>query len=135
MSQQDVADQIDVLLKSGEADDADDFRRRERVFQERVGLNATITNSLEQLQRISGPGDALAVLRTTLSKTDLQTIRDDVRQCEARLEEIDEQRSELDTEPGRAPRQTCLLWYYPPPEILRASGRVQTDWRIGSIHR
>ena len=100
MSQQDVADQIDVLLKSGEADDADDFRRRERVFQERVGLNATITNSLEQLQRISGPGDALAVLRTTLSKTDLQTIRDDVRQCEARLEEIDEQRSELDTERG-----------------------------------
>ena len=98
--QQDVADQIDVLLKSGEAEDADDFRGRERVFQERSGLNATISNALEQMQRISGPGDALAALRTTLANTDLQTIRDGVRECVAQLEEIDEQRSELDTERG-----------------------------------
>ena len=98
--QQVVADQIGALLKSGEAEDADDFRQRDRVFQERAGLNSTISNALEQMQRMSGPGDALEALRTTLSKTDLQTIRDDVRQCEALLEEIDGQRSELDTERG-----------------------------------
>ena len=98
--QQDVADQITALLKSGKAEDADDFRRRERFFQERAGLNATIANSLDQMQRISGPGDALEALRTTLADTDLQTIRDGVRECEAQLEEIDAQRSDLDTERG-----------------------------------
>ena len=98
--QQDVADQITALLKSAKAEDADDFRRRERFFQERAGLNATISNALEQMQRISGPGDALEALRTTLADTDLQTIRDGVRQCEAQLEEIDAQRSDLDTERG-----------------------------------
>ncbi len=98
--QQEVADQITALLKSGESEDADDFRRLDRVFQERAGLNSTISIALEQMQRISGPGDALEALRTTLSRTDLQTIRDEVRQCEAQLEEIDAQRSELDTERG-----------------------------------
>ena len=98
--QQGIVDQIEALLKSGEAEDADDFRRRDRVFQERVGLNATISNALDQMQRISGPGDALNALRTKLSRTDLQTIRDDVRRCEAQFEGIDAQRSELDTERG-----------------------------------
>ena len=99
-SQQEVTDQISALLQSAEAEDADDFRRRDRVYQERAGLNATISTALEQMQRISGPGDALESLRTTLAKTDLQTIRDGARQCEAQLEEIDAQRSELDTERG-----------------------------------
>ena len=98
--QQDVADQITTLLKSGESEDADDFRRRNQVFQERAGLNATISSALEQMQRISGPGDALEALRTTLAKTDLQTIRDGVRQCDAQLGDIDGRRSELDTERG-----------------------------------
>ena len=98
--QQDVAEQINALLKSGQAGDADDFRRRERVFQERADLNASISNALEQMQRISGPGDALGALRNTLAETDLQAIRDGVRQCEAQLEEIDGERSDLDTERG-----------------------------------
>ena len=98
--QQDVAEQITALLKSGEAEDADEFRRRDRIHQERAGLNATTTNALEQMQRISGPGDALETLRTTLAETDLHVIRDGVRQCEAQLEEIDAQRSDLDTERG-----------------------------------
>ena len=97
---QDVADQIAALLKSGEAEDADDFRRRDRIHQERAGLNATTSNALERMQRISGTGDALAALQTTLAETDLQTIRNGVRQCEAQLQAIDEQRSELDTERG-----------------------------------
>ena len=98
--QQDVAEQISTLLKSGKAEDADDFRRRERFFQERAGLNTTIANSLEQMQRISEPGDALDALRATLADTDLQAIRNGVRQCEAELVDIDAQRSELDTERG-----------------------------------
>ena len=98
--QQDVDDQIDALLKSGGAEDADDFRRRDRVYQERVALSATISGALEQMQRISGPGEALDTLRDTLANTDIQSIRDDVRQCETTLEEIEVRRSELDTERG-----------------------------------
>ncbi len=97
---QEAADQIVALLKSGDAEEADDFRRRDRVFQERVGLSATISGALEQMQRISGPGDALDTLRDTLAKTDVQSIRDGIRQCETELEEIDGLRSELDTERG-----------------------------------
>ena len=98
--QQNVADQIDALLKSGEALDADDFRRLDRVYQERVALTATISSAVEQMQRISGPGDALDTLRDTLAKTEVQSIRDDIRQCETKLDEIDALRSELDTERG-----------------------------------
>ncbi len=98
--QQDVADQIDALLKSGEAEDTDDFRRLDRVFQERAGLTATISGAVEQMQRVSGPGDALDTLRDTLAKTDVQSIRDGIRQCDTGLEEIDALRSELDTERG-----------------------------------
>ena len=97
---QEVADGIGALLKSGESEDAEDFRRRDRVYRERAGLNATISDSLEQMQRISGPGEALEALRTALAQTDLQTIRDSVRQCDAQLEEMDAQRSELYTERG-----------------------------------
>ena len=99
-SQEEVTEEIAALLKSGEAEDADDFRRRHQIFQERTALTATISSALEQMQRISGPGDALSALRTALSETDLHTIRDGVRQCEAELEETDAQRSELDTERG-----------------------------------
>ena len=98
--QQEVAAQIDALLKSGESENADEFRKRDRVYQERVGLSATISTAVEQMQRISGPGDALDTLRDTLAKTDVQSIRDDIRQCETQLEEIDAHRSELDTKRG-----------------------------------
>ena len=99
-NQEEVAEEIAVLLKSGEAGDAGDFRRRDQVFQERAALTATISSALDQMQRISGPGDALSALRTTLSETDVQTVRDGVRQFEAELEEIDARRPELDTERG-----------------------------------
>ena len=99
-SQQKVADEIAALLKSGPAEDGDDFRRRDQVFRERAALTAIISSALEQMQRISGPGDALEGFRTTLAKTDIQTIRDVVRERDAELEEVDEQRSELDTERG-----------------------------------
>ena len=95
-----VADEIAGLLKLGQAEDADDFRGRDRVFQERVALTATISGALDQMQRISGPGDALEAFRTTLTKTDIQTVHDDIRKCDADLEAIDELRSELDTERG-----------------------------------
>ena len=99
-SQREVADEIAVLLKSGGAEDVDDFRTRNQIFQERSGLAGTITGAVEQMQRISGPGDALEALRATLTATDIQTIRDGVRLFEADLEDIDAQRSALDTERG-----------------------------------
>ena len=99
-SQQEVADEMTALLKSGGTQDVDDFRTRNQIFQERAGLAGTITGAVEQMQRISGPGDALEALRATLAATDIQTIRDGVRQFEADLEELDARRSALDTERG-----------------------------------
>ena len=99
-SQQGVADEIAALLQSGQAEDVDNFRGRAQIFQERAALTASISGVLEQMQVISGPGDALEKFRNTLSKTDIQTIRDEVRKREADLEELDARRSELDTERG-----------------------------------
>ena len=99
-SQQGVADEIAALLQSGQAEDVDNFRGRAQIFQERAALTASISGVLEQMQVISGPGDTLEEFRATLSKTDIQTIRDKVRKHEADLEEIDTRRSELDTERG-----------------------------------
>ena len=98
--QQAVANEIKALLESGEAEDEADFRRREQVFRDRADLTAAISGSLEQMQRISGPGDPLEELRSALAATDIQTIRDNIRECEAELEETDAQRSVLDTERG-----------------------------------
>ena len=99
-SQQGVADEIAALLQSGQAEDVDNFRGRAQIFQERAALTASVSGVLEQMQVISGPGDALEEFRNTLSKTDIQTIRDEVRKREADLEELDVRRSELDTERG-----------------------------------
>ena len=52
--QQEVADQIEALLKSGEAENADDFRGRERVVQERAGLNATISTPWSRCSASAG---------------------------------------------------------------------------------
>ena len=59
-----------------------------------------MSGALEQMQRISGPGEALDTLRDTLAKTDVQSIRDDIRQRDTELEDIEALRSELDTERG-----------------------------------
>ena len=99
-SRQGVAGEIAALLQSGQAEDVDNFRGRSQIFQERAALSASISGVLEQMQVISGPGDALEKLRNTLSKTDIQTIREEVRKREADLEELDARRSELDTERG-----------------------------------
>ena len=99
-SQQGVADEIAALLQSGQAEDVDNFRGRAQIFQERAALTTSISGVLEQMQVISGPGDALEEFRNTLSKTDIQTIRDEVRKREADLEAVDARRSELDTERG-----------------------------------
>ena len=99
-SRQGVAGEIAALLQSGQAEDVDNFRERSQIFRERAALSASISGVLEQMQVISGPGDALEKLRNTLSKTDIQTIRDEVRKREADLEELDARRSELDTERG-----------------------------------
>ena len=99
-SQQGVADEIAALLQSGQAEDVDRFRGRAQIFQERAALTTSIAGVLEQMQVISGPGEALEKLRNTLSKTDIRTIRDEVRKREADLEELDTRRSELDTERG-----------------------------------
>ena len=99
-SQQGVASEIAALLQSGQAEDVDNFRGHSQIFQERAALTASISGVLEQMQVISGPGDALEKLRNTLSKTDIQTIRDEVRKREANLEDLDARRSELDAERG-----------------------------------
>ena len=99
-NQQEVADEIVELLRSGGAEDIEDFRERAQTYESRASQRATITGALEQLQRISGPDEALEALRTKLSETNVQITNDEIRQGATDLEEIDAQRSDLDAERG-----------------------------------
>ena len=46
-SQKEVANEMVALLKSGGTEDADDFRTRNQIVQERAGLEGTITGAVE----------------------------------------------------------------------------------------
>ena len=99
-NQQEVADEMVELLKSGGAEDIENFRQRAQTYESRAGQRAAITRALEQLQRISGPNEALEALRTKLSETNIQTTNEEIRQGATGLEEINAQRSDLDAERG-----------------------------------
>ena len=99
-----VKKELGELLSSGGAADAEEFRRREAAYRQRKELENKRRDSLNRLQQVAGPGDPLKILQEKLGKTNIQAIKDNVRQLEeelsvveAGLTEIAEQRGSLDT--------------------------------------
>ena len=100
----DAEREIQDLVMSGGAKNAEDFRRRAQAYDDRQEVKSAIDAALNNLRRISGPGEALDTLRARLDKSSAQTIGDDIRLSEANLAEIDEKIEELATERGSVRR-------------------------------
>ena len=97
-------EELNQLLRSGDAEEAEEFRVRADLSERRTGLEEKARTSLDRLQRLSGPGKALETLRSRLAASNAQTISDDIRLSEANLAEIDEKIEELATERGSVRR-------------------------------
>ena len=85
-----VASDIDALLTAGGAADAEDFRRRVRMHEDRQGLERQRDEHLRSLERISGPGDKFDAFRESLANSD-----------PAQLAEESDRLSDRRTEVGR----------------------------------
>ncbi len=88
------------LLRSGGAADGEDFRTRAEIVRQRTKLEEQRRGALGRLQRLSGPGEPLEALKKQLADTDFQTIHDEKRLLEERIEPADAEIRELSTKQG-----------------------------------
>ena len=95
-----VEEELTQLLRSGDAEDAEDFRLRADLFKKRAGLDEHMRTALNRLQRLSGPGEPLESLKTDLSRTDSQSIADEIDRLEEERANADSQIEKLSTERG-----------------------------------
>ena len=121
-SRKEVANQIGALLQSGGAENTEEFRRRAVSFAERTRLQAQSDASNRNLQRISGPGARLAAFTKRLAASDPAIIEQGIDRCQAELETIESNRSELDTERGSVTTEREQLLGEEESSRLRAEG-------------
>ena len=88
------------LLDAGDAADAEDFRVRAGLHQKRADLNETARAARDRLQRMSGPGDALASFMADLGAANAQSIEDEIRRLEDQQVDLDSEVEELSTARG-----------------------------------
>ena len=93
-------EELGQLLKSGGAEDAEDFRDRADLSERRTSLEEKARNAHDRLQRLSGPGEALERLKADLAGTDPQAIADGIAALEEERAAADAQIEELSTDRG-----------------------------------
>ena len=93
-------EEMKVLLQSGDAADAEDFRKRGETYHQRMDLEEKQRDILGRLQRLSGPGEPLAALKKQLGATDIQAIRDAERRAEEDHDAVDKKINSSSTERG-----------------------------------
>ena len=92
--------EVDDLVSRGGARDAEEFRLRAQAYDERQKAESAMIGALDNLRRISGPGDALETLRSRLAASTPQSIDTDIRRSEEDLKEIREKIEDLATRRG-----------------------------------
>ncbi len=93
-------EELKCLLQSGGAADAEDFRKRGKTYSRREYLEEKQCGAIGRLERLSGAGDSLESLKSTLRKTDIQAIWDEARRAEEEREAIDAEIECLSTRRG-----------------------------------
>ena len=96
----DIERQTADLLQAAGAQDDEDFRRLARLRAERQNLATQRDNARDQLQLISGPCDALSNLLDELSRTNQQTIQENLANAERELSQIDSDIQDQATQRG-----------------------------------
>ena len=93
-------EEMKVLLQSGDAAAAEDFRKRGETYHQRMDLEEKQRDILGRMQRLSGPGEPLAALKKQLGATDIQAIRDAERRAEEDHDAVDKKINSSSTERG-----------------------------------
>ena len=91
---------MEHLLQSGGATDAEDFRKRWEIHSERRDLERKRSAAIGHLQRLSGPGERLQALQSELSETDIEQITAEIRRAEEECEAVDKEIGELNVDLG-----------------------------------
>ena len=97
---QKAEEELDHLLQSGGAEDAEAFRVLAGLSEKRTELEEKARAALDRLQRISGPGKPLENLKVDLADTDSQSIADEIDGLEEERAIANARREELSTERG-----------------------------------
>ncbi len=93
-------DELELLLKSGGADDTEAFRERAILSEQRTELEEKARDAHDRLQRLSGPGEPLELLKSDLGSTNLQAIADEIEGLEKERTSGNAQREALSTQRG-----------------------------------
>lgn len=93
-------DELGQLLESGGADDTEAFRVRAGLSERRTELEEKARDALHRLQRLSGPGNPLEMLKSDLGSTDPQAISEALARLEEERNAANAQREALSTQRG-----------------------------------
>ncbi|MCE2439793.1 MAG: AAA family ATPase [Candidatus Latescibacteria bacterium] len=91
---------IEKLLAAAGTHSREEFLRMADVFDEREELEERNAKALEGLQRLSGPGEPLEMLKSDLGSTNPQAITDEMARLEEERTAANDQRERLSTERG-----------------------------------
>ena len=91
---------LEHLLQSGGATDAEDFRNRAETHSQRRDLERKQSEAIGRLQRLSGPGERLQALQSELRDTDIEQITEEIRRAEEQRNAVDKEISELSVDLG-----------------------------------
>ena len=97
---QEAQKELEQLFRSGGVESAEEFRVRAKQSERRAELKSRSRVALDQLQRISGPGEPLEFLKTDLDGTDPRSITDEIASLEEERTSVDAQHGNLSTELG-----------------------------------
>ncbi len=95
-----ISDKRTSLLQVAGVDNAEEFRRRAAAFAERETLARQLQTCANNLRKISGAGANFETLKQQLAATNPIGIAEQIECCEAELQTLDRNRSELDAERG-----------------------------------
>ncbi len=98
-------DDLAYLLELGGATDAEEFRRRQAMADERRQLEGSVREITQRLTEASGPGLALEALYEALERTDYQTIEAKREELEEELHVIESEQQQTASERGSVETQ------------------------------
>ena len=127
-------EELGQLLRSGGAENGEEFRARASLFERRTSLEEKAHNAMDRLRRRSGPGESLERLKTDLANTDSQSIDDAIVALEEEMAVAGAGREELSTERGAIRAELDRLVSEEESSRLRMKRNVHLEQIKGHAH-
>ncbi len=131
---QEAMEELEQLFRSGGAENAENFRERAEFSERRKELESKSRTALDQLQRISGPGEALDLLNTDLEGTDPQSITNEIAFLEEERANVSTQHDHLLTERGSIQTDLANLASEEESSRLRMQRNILLEQLRGHAH-